>query len=62
MFETLHYLQTCFCRRMTRKKSKYQITQHITLNNLIPIDKRDYLKGNISLVHCRGLHYDSILF
>ena len=41
MFERLFHLCTIFRGRMTRKKSKYQIPPRITLNNLIPVDKRD---------------------
>ena len=42
-----------FHRRVTRK-SRYQIPPHVTLNNLIPFDKTKYLKGGVSLVHCKG--------
>ena len=42
-------------------KSRYSIPSHITLNNQILLEKRDYLKGTIYIGHCRG-HDCIILF
>ena len=48
------HLWTILCRRFMKKKSRYSIPSHITLNNQIPLKKRDYLKGTIHIGHCRG--------
>ena len=42
-----------FSRKFCKKKP-YSIPSSITLNNLTPVDKREYLKGTISLGHCIG--------
>ena len=54
MFTTVACLWTIFLRRLMKKKSRYLIPSHITLNNCIPIEKRSYLKGAISIGHCNG--------
>ena len=53
MLSTMVRLRQIFSGKF-RKKKPYSIPSHITLNNLIPVDKREYLKGTISLEHCRG--------
>ena len=53
MFSTMVRLWQIFHRKYCTKKP-HSIPSHITFNNLIPVDKRDYLKGTISLGHCRG--------
>ena len=53
MLSTIVRLWRIFSRKFCKKKP-YSIPSHITLNNLIPVDKREYLKGTISLGHCRG--------
>ena len=53
MLSTIVRLWRIFSRKFCKKKP-YSIPPHITLNNLIPVDKREYLKGTISLGHCRG--------
>ena len=42
------------CRGFMKKKSRYSIPSHITLNNQIPLEKSDYLKRTIHICHCRG--------
>ena len=53
MLLTMVRLGQFFSRTFCNKKP-YSIPSHITLSNLIPVDKREYLKGTISLGHCRG--------
>ena len=54
MFTTSLHLWRIFRRKFLVEKRRYFIPSHITLSNLIPIDKRNYLKGTISIGHCRG--------
>lgn len=54
MFSTIAWLWRIFQRKFCKKKSSYSIPSQITLNNLIPIDIRDCLKGTINIRHCRG--------
>ena len=51
-FPTMLHLWWIFHRKFHTWKP-YFISLHITLNNLIPIDKINHLKGTISLGHCR---------
>ena len=51
-----------FRRKFRRKKSSYSIPSYVTLNNLIEADKRKRLRGEISLVHCRGHDCIMLLF
>ena len=53
MLLTVVRLWQFFSRKFCNKKP-YSIPSHITLKKLIPVDKREYLKGTISLGHCRG--------
>ena len=46
-------LWTILCRRFMQKKARYSIPSHMTLNNQIPLEKRDYLKRTIHIGHCR---------
>lgn len=41
-------------RRKFCRKNAYSILTDVILSNLIPVDKRNYLTGTISLVHCKG--------
>ena len=53
-----------FSRKFCKKKP-YSIPSHITFYNLIPVDKTEYLKylkGTISLGHCRGHNYIILVF
>ena len=59
MFSTVVRFWQIFRRKCCRKKSSYSVLLHVTLNNLIEADKRKHLRGEISLVHCRG--HDCIL-
>ena len=54
-------LRSILHRIFGRKKS-HSLPPLITLNNLIPADKRKHLKGKISLVHCRGYNYIILVF
>lgn len=54
MLQKFPRLGAFFRKKLTKKRSNYQILQHITLNNLTPIGKRKYLKGHIYLVYCKG--------
>ena len=56
MLSTMVRLWRIFSRKFCKKKP-YSIPLHITLNNLIPVDEREYLKGSISLGHCRGRNW-----
>ena len=53
MFSTMVRLWAIL-RRKFRKKKPYSIPSYVTVNNLIPTDKRKYLKGRINLGHCIG--------
>ena len=53
MLSTMVRLWRIFSRKFCKKKP-YSIPLQITLNNLIPVDEREYLKGSVSLGHCRG--------
>ena len=53
MFTSLVCLWTIFCRRLARKKSRYNVPSHITLKKSMPTEKRSHLKGTISIGHCR---------
>ena len=46
-------LRSILCCIFGSKKS-YLLPPHITLNNLIPADKRKHFKEEISLVHYKG--------
>ena len=59
MFSTVVRFWQIFRRKCCRKKSSDSVLLHVTLNNLIEADKRKHLRGEISLVHCRG--HDCIL-
>ena len=59
MFSTVVRFWQIFRRKCCRKKFSYSVPLHVTLNNLIEADKRKHLRGEISLVHCRG--HDCIL-
>ena len=39
---------------LVEKKKSYSLPRHITLNKLIPGDKRNHLRGETNLVYCRG--------
>ena len=41
-------------RRLRKQNPTYQVPLHVTLNNLMSVDKRSHVKGTISLCHCRG--------
>ena len=45
------HLWQIFHRKFCRKDA-YSILADVILSNLIPVDKRNYLTGTISLVHC----------
>lgn len=45
------HLWQIFHRKFCRKNA-YSILADVILSNLIPVDKRNYLTGTISLVHC----------
>ena len=46
-------LWTILCRGFMKKKARYSIPSHITLNNQIPLEKGDYLKRTIHIGQCR---------
>ena len=45
---------TSILHRIFGRKKSYSLPPCVTLNNLIPADKRKHLKGEIKLVYCRG--------
>ena len=48
--------------RIFGKKTSYSLPPHVTLNNLIPADKKRHLKGEINLVYCRGHDCTMLVF
>ena len=58
MFMTIARLWKIFHRAFMKKRSRYFLPSHIALNNCILHEKRDYVRGTISIGHCRG--HDSI--
>ena len=54
-------LRSILCRIFGRKKSCL-LPPDVTLNNLIPADKKKHFKGEISLVHCRGHNCIMLVF
>ena len=48
-----------FNQKILKKKSNYCPPRHLTTNNLIDLDKRKHLKGEIYLAHCKG--HDTII-
>ena len=55
-------LWAILCRQFMKKKSRFSIPSHITLNNQIPFEKRDYLKETIHIARCRGHDCIILLF
>ena len=49
-------------KRLRKKRFTYQIPSRMTLNNLIPTDKKSHMKRTISLCHCRGHNCIMLVF
>ena len=58
---TIVHLWRIFHTAFMKKNSRYYLPSHITLNNCIPHETRDYVRGKINIGHRRG-HNCIILF
>ena len=64
MFIMKARLRRMFCKAFMKKKSRYSLPSHITLNNCIPHEKNIYIyvRGTINIGHCRGHHCIVLIF